>query len=95
MWQYYYRPTLDLIRSNPRILEQMLREPVLMPVENLDLQIGVLPAVLRLLVQHEWARARQLCGEYVAKGESEYQPDGIRVVAGKSWFEPFGKYEAG
>ncbi len=42
MWRHYYQPTVDLIGSNPRTLAQMLREPVLMPVENLDLQIGVL-----------------------------------------------------
>ena len=96
MWHYYYRPTLELIGSNPQILKKTLREPVLMPVENLDLQIGVSPAVLRLPVKHQWAGARQFCGEHVGKGEPGYQADGIRVVAvaRKLWFESFGEYEA-
>jgi hypothetical protein len=93
LWQYYYRPTVELISSNPRFLKQMLQEPVLMPVENLDLQIGVLPPVLSFLVKHEWARAKQLCAERLGKGELGYQPDGVRVVAGESWLQPLGEYE--
>ena len=54
MWQYYYRPTLELISSNPQALEQMLREPVLIQVEHLDMQIGVLPPVLKFLVEHQF-----------------------------------------
>jgi len=90
MWQYYYRPSLDLVNSNPRFLDQMLQEPVLMPVEHLDIQIGVLPAVLRLLVEHQWAAAKRWCeGNASRLRGDEYQVDGIRVVAGRSWLVPF------
>lgn len=94
MWQYYYRPARELISTNPEILERMLREPVLMQVEHLDIQIGVLPSVLKFLLQHQWVGAKQWCGEHVSQIEAGYQPDGIRVVAGKSWLEPFREYEA-
>lgn len=93
MWQYYYLPTLELISSNPETLERMLREPVLVKAAHLDIQIGVLPPVLKFLVQHEWAGARQWCGEHVNQIGAGYQADGIRVVAGRSWLEPSHEYE--
>ncbi len=93
MWQYYYRPTLELIAANPKILERMLREPVLMDVDHLDMKIGVWPPVLRLLAEHLWTGAKEGCLQHQDQIEAGYQPDGIRVVAGESWLEPFREYE--
>lgn len=94
MWQYYYRPTLELISANPDILERMQREPILIEVQHLDIQIGVWPPVLKLLVRHQWAGAKNWCLQHHGEIAAGYQPDGIRVVAGKSWLEPFREYEA-
>ena len=91
--KYYYRPTLELIAANPQILERMLRGPVLIDVDHLDMRIGVWPPVLKLLVEHQWAGAKQGCLQHHDQIEAGYRPDGIRVVAGESWLEPFREYE--
>ena len=93
MWQYYYRPTLELIAANPQILERMLPEPVLMDVDHLDMKIGIWPSVLKLVVEHHMEAVKQGCLQHHDQIEAGYQPDGIRVVAGESWLEPFREYE--
>lgn len=94
MWQHYYRPTLELISSDSQVLERMLREPILMDLHDLDIQIGVWPPVLKFLVENEWAAGKQLCIQHHGEIDAGYQPDGIRVVAGRTWLEPFREYEA-
>lgn len=94
IWAHYYRPFLSLIHSNPRLHEVMLREPILMPVEGLDLQIGVLPEVLRLLDEQQWLKAH-LVSETIEPGPLEgYHQDGLRVVAGETWVRKFEQEES-
>lgn len=89
-WSYYYRPILDLIRSRPNQLRLMSEENVMMPVEDLDLEIGVNPAVLRAVAREQWAEARRVLPPVEgAIGAERYHADGIRVVAGPSWALPF------
>jgi hypothetical protein len=67
----------------------MLREPVPMPLDTADVQIGINPHVLQFSVREQWVAARNWCLENRKPLEqSEEQPDGIRVVAGKSWLKP-------
>lgn len=89
-WSYYYRPILDLIRSRPNQVRIMSDEDLMMPVEDLDLEIGVHPAVLRAAVREQWAEARHVVLPVDEEiGSERYHADGIRVVAGQSWLFPF------
>lgn len=89
-WRHYYLPTLDLIRSRPDYLERMMQEPVLMPVDSADLEVGIHPAVLRLLIDSKWEEVRRLVAtEGIEEMNLHYQPGGIAVVAGERWLEPF------
>jgi hypothetical protein len=95
-WRYYYQPLLDLIRSQPDFYKQMLFEPILMPVEGLDLQVGVLPRVLHSLEDARWNEARAVARESALRPDLEgYHADGIRVVAGSSWLRRFEENEIG
>lgn len=90
VWKYYYQPILELVRSQPAFRERMLSEPTLMPVEGLDIQVGILPQVLRLLDQAKWNEARSVARESTQQPDhTDYEADGIRVVAGSTWLRPF------
>jgi hypothetical protein len=88
-WSYYYRPTLDLILSNPEYSQRMLREPTLMPVSGADIDISIHPVVLSLLIERNWERARHaFLNLRATQSPIPYQLDGIAVVAGRSWVQP-------
>jgi len=90
VWRYYYQPILALVRSQPVFHDRMLSEPALMPVEGLDLQVGILPKVLHLLDQENWSDARFVARESTPEPDrTGYHADGIRVVAGSTWLRPF------
>jgi hypothetical protein len=88
-WSYYFRPVLELIHSQPHYFEQMRREEILMPVNGLDINVGIHPLILSLLAEEKWSDARRLCYEK-NKGliDAGYQADGIRVVVGDTWLSP-------
>jgi hypothetical protein len=96
-WRHYYSPVLQLVQSQPNVHRRMLAEDTLMPVEGLDVQVGIRPAVLRLLDAEKWNQARavaeesapRVVGEQHPERPDSYEPDGIRVVAGQSWLRPF------
>jgi hypothetical protein len=88
-WRYYYAPTLELIRANQEYFVRMQREPVLMPVESADVEIGVHPEVLRFLASAHWVRVGGRGTIPDVAMPDPYQADGIAVVAGKSWLQRF------
>jgi hypothetical protein len=86
-WIYHYGPALNIVRSNPRYLQRMLQEPLLMPLPGADIEIGIHPAVLGLLVREDWEGARYVSQEFFhVSGNIRYQSDGIAVVPGPSWY---------
>jgi len=90
IWRYYYRPMLDLIMSRPQSFDAMLHETVLMPIKELDIEIGIHPEVLKPLSHDQWIYAKRSyrpAAEYFRK--EGYQPDGVRIVAGPTWLLPF------
>lgn len=88
--RYHYAPILDLIRPHQDEFERMLREPVLMPVENLDIKIGIHPKVLKRLIASQWEDLYHIETLADIQGYGlPYQSDGIAVVAGESWLRPF------
>jgi len=83
-WRFYYDPVFQLIRSRPAYLEQMREEPVLMPVDEADIKVGIKPPVLRQLVEGHWEQAREVARKGPQGGDI-YHGDGIAVKAGPSW----------
>ena len=88
-WRYYYGPIVETIRGTD--FEALRRDTDhLVPVEGADLQVGVHPVVARYLVDEQWEHARAAATEAQAEISSAgYQPDGLKVAAGKSWSARF------
>ncbi|MCL5284101.1 MAG: hypothetical protein M1330_05285, partial [Armatimonadetes bacterium] len=88
-WSSYYAAALNLIRTNEDYFRRMLFEPVLMPVAEADLEIGIHPTVLRLILLGSWdqVRIRDTIADVQAT-EPHYHPDGLAVVAGRTWLRP-------
>lgn len=87
VWKHYYQPSFEAAverGARPSSPESLVDVP------GVDLRIGIHPIVLKYLLQDQWDRAQAAARE--ARGvitEDGYQPDGIRVVAGASWSQPF------
>ncbi len=95
-WRFYYQPVFDIVHSRLDVFQQMLMEPVLINLTEMDIQLGILPDVLRYLKEGQWALAQKWCVETQVSGRhTGYHQDGIRVVAGESWLRPFEEFEAG
>ncbi|MDQ1238724.1 MAG: hypothetical protein QG577_909 [Thermodesulfobacteriota bacterium] len=87
---YSYQPVIELIRSQPQSFQNMLLEPILLPIRELDIEVGIHPYVLKPLIHDQWTGVIQGCLQYGQRLHHEgYQIDGIRVKAGKSWLTPF------
>jgi hypothetical protein len=94
LWRHYYLPVFQLIHSHPQYLGKMLDQPVLMPVETVDIEVGIHPLVLKSLVEGQWGDAKNTCAEHLDRLRAErYQPDGLRVVAGETWSTPFVEFD--
>jgi len=94
IWRYYYLPVSEIIRSRPQYFERMLREPLLMPVDGLDLDVGIHPLVLGLLAKEHWGETKRSCLDFSEElHQANYQADGIRVVAGCTWLSPFTEFD--
>lgn len=95
-WRYYYQPIFEIIHSRTAEFKRMLAQPVRTRLEALDIEVGVVSDVLRLLAEGQWSGARRWCVEHLASSRPEgYQADGISVVAGESWLKPFAEFEEG
>jgi hypothetical protein len=89
VWRYYYSPVLELIRSRPDHLDAVSNGR-LTAIEELDIEIGILPEVLKLVEAEHWDRARFVAEQATSElPDSGYRPDGIRVVAGPTWLRRF------
>ena len=89
-WEHYYRPALEVVRSNLDQSELASSHDSDVSVEHLDMKIRIFPEVLKLLVKGAWAEAKNWCDSNTDDLlASDYQPDGIRVTAGQSWHAPF------
>lgn len=85
-WRSYYAAALAVV-GRPEGPDAKSTNQ-LVAVEGADVEVGIHPVVLRRLRAEDWEGARLECIERAAElQEQEYQPDGIRVVAGNSWRE--------
>jgi len=95
-WRTYYEPFVQVIRGRGEATALEPGAPALVQVEELDLRIGIHPAIASILFAADWQRARAVARE---RGDefagSGFQPDGLRVRAGQSWFERLEAPETG
>jgi hypothetical protein len=90
VWRHYYAPVLQLIQSDQESFDRMKQEPTLMRVDAADIEIGIHPQVLAVLIEARWNEARGLVESLKTDVPGiRYHPDGIAVIAGQSWLRPF------
>ena len=89
-WRYYYEPTFELVQSRERQGQSTPEQLFLVGDRELDVKLGIHPAIMNLLLEHNWGEAKRVA---IAHGkeflEDGYQLDGIKVVAGETWRRPF------
>ena len=89
-WQYYYAPVIDLVRSFATSFEQALAEPTLVPIQGADISVGVHPEVLRWFGSDSVNDVLpRIFLKDRANDEGPFRSDGIALVAGESWRQPF------
>ena len=102
-WRYYYAPTVNAIMraATPDPREQatdghissdqqkilMASEKELVPVDELDIRIGVHHAVAEYLAKGDWDGAQRMAAEMADEFAKmpDIRPDGLIVKAGPSW----------
>jgi hypothetical protein len=82
-WRYYYEPALSLAST-------FEDDALLSDRERADVAVTIHPKIRRLLDRGLWLQAREAAKELQDEFKSGgYQPDGLRVDAGRSWSRPF------
>ena len=86
--QYYYRPILDLIHTEPEQFSLMKEEPLLIDIKHEDLKIGIHPEVLSAILKHRWDHIFDITSTLHGDNNFPYQADGIAIIAGETWRHP-------
>jgi hypothetical protein len=95
-WRTYYEPFVEVIRSRGELTTPESDTPALVPIDELDLRLGVHPKIASILFASNWQRARDIASESRDEfATSGFQPDGLLVKAGPTWFERLEALEAG
>ncbi len=91
-WRYYYSPIVELFPENTRHRFLDSGENAWVHVDGLDLEVGIHRALIKYLFHSSWSSAQRAAEEAFREiAEAGYQPDGLLIKAGKTWFEPFEK----
>ncbi len=81
-WSFYYAPSVALASDGDLVSDSDGRPA--------DVRVEIHPEIRELLLSGAWEDARSLANEIGGElRESGFQPDGLRVVAGRSWEDPF------
>lgn len=89
-WRYYYEPVFEFVQSREQLDRNSSETSMLVGDRELDVKLGIHPAIFRLLVEHNWGEAKRVAIAHGEEFQSEgYQVDGVRVVAGETWRRPF------
>lgn len=95
MWRHYYASTLALVQSELGSAQRASVKGIKVPVEIADIEIGIHPDVFRFLREQQWGEAKRWCESNAERLVADgYKPDGLLVVAGPSWSQPFSESEA-
>jgi hypothetical protein len=87
-WQYHYLPVIDLFRARGGFTDAGVTHQLSVDVPELDLRIELARSVSDALRDAHWNLARQHAMLSAAElRATEFQPDGLRIVAGESWRE--------
>lgn len=89
-WRYYYAPLAELFfRRGPSRASELAQNGGF-PLPGLDAKIRVHPHVMQLLQESRWSEAKEWCSDHAEElNQSGFKPDGIAMLAGPSWSEPF------
>ena len=88
IWRAYYQPILALVGSDHAAMIEHENIPI--PIKEADIQIKVLPEVMRLLRLEKWKDAGHWCMENQdLLTEAKVHRDGVGLFAGDSWAKPF------
>lgn len=89
-WRYYYSPLVQLIEGPERRDAVRQDSAPLVPIEGVDVEVGIHPSVAGLLFDGQWDAAQRAAVDAEAEIlEGGYQPDGLLVRAGRTWRERF------
>ncbi len=91
IWRHYYAPIIGFLAMNKGYFDKIQHQiKLLVPIENLDISIGVHPIVAKLLFHGKWDLAHKAAIEAASElKEANYKPDGICIKAGDSWHKKF------
>ena len=91
-WRHYYQPVSEIIKNQDSDIKDSDSENDLrISIENHDLEIQIHHLIAKNLISNEWEQTQKIAMESAEIfNENGYQPDGLLVRAGKSWYE---KYE--
>lgn len=82
-WGTYYKPALSLALGSG--LEKAADDH-----ESVDVKVDIHPKIRKFLLAENWGAARSLAEEMRTDLEGQgFYPDGLKVVAGDSWNQPF------
>ena len=88
IWGRYYAPFIEAYLSRTPDAESTLTQGV--SIEELDLTLKIHPQLSEPLFGRNWVSARRRARELRKELKNEeYQPDGLKVVAGTSWRSRF------
>lgn len=91
-WRYCYNPIVEIILDQIGSPRHGRIPDRLVPVEACDVELGVHWTVAKYLGVEDWDGARRAAVEAAEEIKRDgYQPDGLRVLAGDSWREPYGE----
>lgn len=92
VWRYYYNPVAELIeRRGIGIIERDdSTDGIYLSVEDYDIKLHVHRAISEHLGSGEWEMARSAAIEAKEDiNEAGYQPDGLLVRSGESWYKEY------
>ena len=91
--EHYYRPIIDLIHSRPNQMEHMLKGQFFADFAEEDFQLTVHPTVLSAITENRWKDLLDITQKIRQEEDSKYNPDGLALIAGETWRQPFSKKE--
>ena len=86
-WEAYYAPFVEAYRYGSTVAPLASDAGVSARLEELDIGLGMHPEVGPLLLEGRWGEAREAALRLSLEALGVFQPDGLRIVAGSSWYD--------